>query len=54
MGWIGVDWVYYEKLLIVLGEVGLLEDGFVKAALRRKATFVRPEGVMKPRSGGSL
>lgn len=42
-----MEWEKYEKLLIALGEAGILEDGYVKAALRRKATFVRPPWVKK-------
>jgi hypothetical protein len=45
-----LSWEQYSKLLAVLGEVGILEAGFVGAALRRGATFVRPEGVTKPDS----
>lgn len=43
-----MSWDDYEKLLTVLGEVKLLEPGYVGAALRRKATFVRPPNVKKP------
>lgn len=44
---LGLDWEKYEKLLVALGDAGILEDGYVKAALRRKATFVRPPWVKK-------
>jgi hypothetical protein len=43
-----LTWAQYEQLLIVLGEVGILEKGYVGAALRRGATFVRPPWVKKP------
>ncbi len=43
-----MDWGDYEILLNVLGEVGILESGYVGAAIRRKVTHVRPEGVRKP------
>lgn len=48
-----LTWEQYEKLLTVLGEVGILEPGYVGAAIRRKATFVRPEWVKKPGVGTS-
>lgn len=44
---LALDWEKYEKLLVALADAGILEDGYVKAALRRKATFVRPEWVKK-------
>jgi hypothetical protein len=43
-----LTWEQYEQVLIVLGEVGILEKGYVGAAIRREATFVRPEWVRKP------
>lgn len=43
-----LTWEQYEQVLIVLAEVGILEKGYVGAAISRKATFVRPEGVKKP------
>ena len=43
-----MSWADYEKLLHVLGEVGILEPGYVKAALRRKATWIRAPWSKKP------
>lgn len=43
-----MKWEDYTKLLKVLGEVGILEPGYVAAAIRRQATFVRPEWVKEP------
>jgi len=43
-----MSWETYERLLIALADAGILERGYVHAALCRKATFVRPEGVFKP------
>jgi hypothetical protein len=43
-----MTWEKYSKLLTVLGEVGILEPGYVGAGLRRGATFVRPPTVKKP------
>jgi hypothetical protein len=43
----GMTWERYEKLLRALDEAGVLEPGYVNAALTRKATFVRPEWVRK-------
>lgn len=36
-----MSWTNYEKLLTVLGEVGILEPGFVGASRRRKASWIR-------------
>lgn len=44
-----MDWERYEKLLLALRDAGILEPGYVAAAIMRKATFVRPEGVLKPK-----
>ncbi len=43
-----MTWAEATKLMNVMKEVGLLQSGFVKAALVRKATHVRPEWVKKP------
>lgn len=40
-------WEQYEKLLQVMEEVGILETGYVNAAIHRNATFVRPEWIKK-------
>jgi hypothetical protein len=43
-----MSWENYQILLRTLKLVGILEPGYVDAALRRGATFVRPPGVLKP------
>jgi hypothetical protein len=43
-----MTWENYERLLTVMKEVGILEEGYVGAAIRRKASYVRPEWVKKP------
>jgi hypothetical protein len=43
-----LSWDQYQKVLNVLAEVGILEAGYVGAAIRRGASFVRPEWVKKP------
>ncbi|QXO13727.1 hypothetical protein SEA_DUMPTRUCK_75 [Gordonia phage DumpTruck] len=45
-----MEWRDYEKLLRVLAEVGILEPGYVKAAQRRKATWVRAPWTKKPQA----
>lgn len=42
-----MEWGDFEIFLNVLGEVGILESGYVGASIRRKQTHVRPEGVKK-------
>ena len=42
-----MTWRQYKKLLKVMGKVGILEKGYVKVSLRRKATFLRMPGVTK-------
>lgn len=42
-----MTWKDYETMLNVLGEVGILESGYVGSAIRRQRTHVRPEGVKK-------
>lgn len=42
-----LTWRDYAKLLTVLGEVGILEPGFVNASLKRKQTFLRMPWVRK-------
>jgi len=42
-----MSWEKYEAVLIALRDAGVLETGYVGAACRRKATFVRPEWVKK-------
>lgn len=37
-----ISWEDYEKVLAVLGEVGILEPGYVSACKSRKASFVAP------------
>lgn len=36
-----LTWLQYKKLLEVLGEVGILEEGYVAASLRRNTTHIR-------------
>ena len=36
-----MTWDQYRKLLTVMGEVGILEPGFVSAAKSRKASWIR-------------
>lgn len=43
-----LTWEQYEQVLIVLAEVGILEKGYVGAAIAREATYVRPRWVKKP------
>lgn len=40
-------WEDYVKLITVMAEVGILEEGYVKASIARGATFVRRPGVYK-------
>ena len=42
-----LSWPQYRKLLKLLGELGILEEGYVSASLDRQATFVRKPGVKK-------
>lgn len=42
-----IAWDTYEKLLLALKEANLLQPGFVKNSVERKATFVRPPWVKK-------
>lgn len=37
-----MSWEQYEKLILVMGEVGILEPGYVNMSLKRRATFVAP------------
>ena len=41
-------WEDYAKLLRVMAEVGILEQGYVDASLERKMTCLRRPGVVKP------
>lgn len=43
-----MTWENYEPLLDHLRSRHVIEEGYYKAALARKATFVRPPGVLKP------
>jgi hypothetical protein len=49
-----LTWEAYEALLIGFAESGLIEHGYFKASLSRKATFVRKPGVLKPIAAGDL
>jgi len=42
-----MTWDNYCKLLVALGDAGILEEGFVKASLRRGYSSVRKPGVYK-------
>ena len=42
-----MTWNDYKKLLTVLGEVGILEAGFVKASKARRASWIRVPWVKK-------
>jgi len=48
----GVDWDKYQKVLIAMGEAGLIQKGFMDWSLKRGQSFLRPPGVMKVRSSG--
>lgn len=43
-----LDWADYQRLLGVLHDVGLVEDGFWRSALRRGTTLLRLPHVSKP------
>lgn len=45
-----MGWANYQKLLTVMSEVGLVEKGFVDAAIKRGQTYVRPAWVKKEQS----
>jgi hypothetical protein len=48
-----MTWENYEKLLDVLGEVGILEPGYVAASKRRKCTQLRTPWTKKQRKEGN-
>lgn len=43
----GLTWDQYSRLLVVMGEIGLLEVGFVQASLKRGGTYLRPPWIRK-------
>jgi hypothetical protein len=43
-----MEWEQYEKLLKVLAEVGIIEEGYAGASIRRRATHLRLPWVRKP------
>jgi hypothetical protein len=43
-----LSWEDYEKLLLVMHKIGLVQYGFYKSAVDRKQTFLRPPGVFQP------
>jgi hypothetical protein len=47
-----MPWSDYSKLLEVLGEVGILEPGYVHASLEREQSWVRTPWTPKPNSKG--
>jgi hypothetical protein len=42
-----MSWEQYELLLTVLHSVGIIEDGFFRLSLQRKASFLRKPGTYK-------
>lgn len=48
-----MTWDKYCGLLKALGDVGILEPGYVKASLRRGYSSVRKPGVYKQEEGAS-
>lgn len=42
-----LDWEEYEKLLRVLAEVGIIEQGYADASIARKQTFLRLPWIRK-------
>lgn len=44
-----LTWEQYEKLLDVMAEIGLLEEGYVRASKARKCTFLRLPWIRKGR-----
>lgn len=42
-----MTWEAFEALLTALRDAGLLQPGFVKNSIKRKATFVRPPWIKK-------
>jgi hypothetical protein len=42
-----LEWEQYEKLLKVLAEIGVVEEGYVGASIRRRATHLRLPWVRK-------
>ena len=43
-----MTWADYERLLTVMAEVGIVEEGYLRASLTRKATHLRLPWVKKP------
>lgn len=44
---VALSWKQYQKLLKVLGECGIVEEGYVKASIDRGQSFLRAPGVKK-------
>lgn len=42
-----MSWDEYQELLHVLAKVGILQEGYVGASIKRGATFLRKPGVYK-------
>ena len=42
-----MHWKQYEKLLLVLAEVGIIEEGYAQASIERKYTAVRLPWISK-------
>lgn len=43
-----MEWTQMAKILVALREAGVVEEGYLNAALERGACYVRPEWVKKP------
>ncbi len=44
-----LNWDQYSRLLVALGEAGIVEKTYVKHSLKRGQTLLRPPGVKKER-----
>lgn len=44
---VSCSWEDYEELLVALAKCGIIEEGYMRASIERKATFVRKPGVTK-------
>jgi hypothetical protein len=45
-----VGWESYRTMLEAMAEAGVLEEGYVKAAIHHGGTYVRKPGVLKPKT----
>lgn len=46
-----IPWRKYKKMLKAMAKAGVIEEGYYKASIKRKATYLRKKGVMKPGVG---